>query len=51
MKALQASCTNRDFEYGPSGSDNGFDDKCALCVIVLQVFENYIGIHKKDVTA
>lgn len=51
MKALQASCTNRDFEYGPKSSDNGLDDKCALCVIVLRVFENYISYHKKNVTS
>lgn len=50
MKALQTSCTNRDFEYGLQGSENGLDDKCALCVIVLRVFENYIQVHKKEVT-
>lgn len=51
MKALQASCTNRDFEYGPKGSSNGSGDKCPLCVIVLQILENYISVHNKDVTA
>lgn len=50
LKALQTSCTNRDFSYGPKSSDNGLDDKCALCVIVIRVFENYIGVHAKDVS-
>jgi hypothetical protein len=47
MKALQASCTNRDFNYGQNSPVNGLDDKCALCVIVLRVFENWVNYHNK----
>ncbi len=28
----------------------GFENKCVLCVILTQVIENYVSIHKKDVT-
>ena len=50
MKALQAFCTNRDFKYGLQFPDNGLDDKCALCVIVIRVMENYISYHSKEVS-
>ena len=35
-----------------SGETNvsGFDNKCALCVIITRVIENYIDYHDKDVT-
>ena len=32
-----------------SGNANGFDDKCALCVVLSRVMENYIVYHRKNV--
>lgn len=28
----------------------GFENKCALCVVLTQILDNYIRVHKKNVT-
>ena len=33
-----------------SAVTGGFENKCVLCVILTKILENYISIHKKDVT-
>lgn len=38
-----------DFK-GPLDNLKGLDDKCAICVVILKVMENYVFLHKKDVT-
>ena len=58
IKKLNAECTNMDFEIGtrpiqgnPSlGLTGGFENKCALCVVLTKILENYIMVHHKDVT-
>ena len=54
MKKMAESCTNADFKGTDSKDEEaltgGFENKCALCVVLTQIIENYIGIHKKDVT-
>ena len=44
---MQQKCTNADFIQ--KGSDNGFDDTCALCSVLSRVIENYVTYHRKDV--
>jgi hypothetical protein len=46
---MQQSCTNSDF-VELSQNDNGFDDKCALCVVILRVMENYVAYHRVGVS-
>lgn len=52
---MNRKCTNMDFiekeetsEQG--GLTGGFENKCALCVVITQVIDNYIRVHKKNVT-
>lgn len=47
MNEIASKCTSSDFE---TKNLKGFDDKCALCTVILRVMENYIGYHNKDVT-
>jgi len=47
---MQQSCTNADFktaEYSES-IESGFQNECALCVVILRVMENYVNYHKVD---
>ena len=30
--------------------EGGFENKCVLCVMLLRIVENYIGVHARDVT-
>ena len=46
MDEIASKCTSSDFE---TKTLKGFDDKCALCVVLLRVMENYVGYHKSDV--
>jgi len=43
MGRLQQGCTNSDFKSPENG---GFENKCAICVVVLRVMENYVSYHK-----
>lgn len=46
MNQLASKCTNSDF----NGTGlKGFDNSCALCVVLLRVMDNYIEYHKNDV--
>ena len=44
---MAQKCTNADFIE--IESDNGFDDKCALCSVITRVMENYVVYHRRDV--
>lgn len=54
LKSLSSKCTNMDFignsTRKASTVSGGFENKCVLCVILTKILENYISIHKKDVT-
>lgn len=41
---LQQGCTNSDFVEKGVGS--GFQNECALCVVVLRVMENYVNYNR-----
>jgi hypothetical protein len=43
MGSLQRGCTNSDFKSPQNG---GFENKCAICVVLLRVIENYVSYHK-----
>jgi acyloxyacyl hydrolase len=43
---MQQHCTNADFKELPSADNGGFDNECAICVVVLRVMENYAVYHK-----
>ena len=32
------------------GLGGGFQNKCALCVVLAQIIENYVSVHRKNVT-
>lgn len=44
---VASKCTSSDFE---TKRLQGFDDKCALCVVILRVIENYVGYHDHNIT-
>lgn len=46
MDEVASKCTSSDFE---TKKLKGFDDQCALCVVILRVIENYIAYHNRDV--
>jgi hypothetical protein len=48
MNQLASKCTNSDFN---GTSVKGFDNSCALCVVILRVIDNYIEYYKKNTTA
>lgn len=37
-----------EIESSSSGLTGGFENKCALCVVLTKVLENYIMVHRKD---
>lgn len=45
---MQQSCTNSDFASPPGEIESGFQNECALCVVILRVMENYVNYHKLD---
>lgn len=47
MHQIANKCTNADFN---GTMLKGFDNSCALCVVILQVSENYINFHRANVT-
>jgi hypothetical protein len=56
IKTLNRKCTNMNFvekeeTLEQAGSlTGGFENKCALCVVLTQILDNYIRVHKKNVT-
>lgn len=56
IRVLNSKCTNMDFKSAPSVEDQvtgltgGFENKCALCVVITRIVENYIIYHRKNVT-
>lgn len=44
---MQQKCTNSNFKE--ISSNGGFENECALCVVILRVMENYISYHKVGV--
>jgi len=47
MDEMANKCTSSDFN---STSLKGFDNSCALCVVILQVMEGYWRYHLKNLT-
>ena len=47
---MQQSCTNANFEEIQNDIESGFQNECALCVVILRVMENYVNYHRLDVT-
>lgn len=51
---LNRKCTNMDFKEQESTTvtslTGGFENKCALCVVLTKVIENYVIYHKRNVT-
>lgn len=41
---VASKCTSSDFK---EKNLKGFDDQCALCVVILRVITNYVAYHKK----
>lgn len=49
MEQIQQSCTNSDFKSLETDVESGFQNECALCVVILRVMENYVNYHKLEV--
>ena len=49
IELLQKSCTNSDFKSISNEVESGFQNECALCVVILRVMENYVNYHRLDV--
>lgn len=46
---MAEKCTNSDFPYREI-SVEGFNDHCALCVVITRVMENYVEYYRKEVS-
>ena len=48
---MRQFCTNTDFKepLTEEGLRSGFQNECALCVVLLRVMENYVHYHRVDV--
>jgi hypothetical protein len=51
INLLASKCTNSDFKNnGKVDLESGFQNQCALCVVLLRVFDNYMIYHRKNVS-
>ena len=49
IEAMQKSCTNSDFKESLTELEGGFQNQCALCVVILRVMENYVNYNRLNV--
>lgn len=48
---MASKCTNSDFTTKQSLKNlEGFNDHCAICVVISRVLENYLVYNRKNVT-
>lgn len=54
LKKLSSSCTNADFHSPENGKQTnvtgGFQNRCAICVVITRVIDNYVAYHRKNIT-